>query len=319
MNGAESVRQLRYVTVDVFTERVFGGNPLAVVLDAGGLPTTQMQAIAAEFNYSETTFVLPTVADGCAAQIRIFTPRAEIPFAGHPNVGTAVCFARERERQKLAIPESLVFQELAGPVHVKVLRELGRITGAEISAPAPLTVGRAVDLKDAADCLELPVIDIAGAIHAPCVVSVGLPFLMVELTSRNALTRAVPNPGAQQRLLPALGTDGVFAYVRGTGEGELHARMFAPLGGIREDPATGSAAAALIGLLASLRTTANEERSWRIEQGVDLGRRSLICGRTEKRSGSVARVHISGSAVPVMQGLLHLPSEIQGERRLSES
>ncbi|HWW20587.1 MAG TPA: PhzF family phenazine biosynthesis protein [Steroidobacteraceae bacterium] len=309
MSSTQSGRQLRYVTVDVFTQRVFGGNPLAVVFDAAALRTTQMQAIAAEFNYSETTFVLPATAPGCAVQVRIFTPRAELPFAGHPNVGTAVCFARECERQNLVIPEPLVFEELAGPIRITVLRDAGRISGAEISAPSPLSIGASIGAKDAAQCLELAASDIAAQIHAPCVVSVGLPFLVVELASRSALARAAPNLEAHQRLLPAVGTDGVFAYTRGAGEGELHARMFAPVGGIREDPATGSASAALIGLLASLRTAHTEERSWRIEQGVEMGRPSLICGRTEKRSGNVAGVHISGGAVPVMQGQLQLPPE----------
>jgi trans-2,3-dihydro-3-hydroxyanthranilate isomerase len=306
MSNAQSGRQLRYVTVDVFTERVFGGNPLAVVFDAQGLRTTQMQLIAVEFNYSETTFVLPASAPGCAAQVRIFTPRAEMPFAGHPNVGTGVCFARERERQNLDIPEPLIFQELAGPVRIEVLREAGQITGAQISAPSPLSIGATLGLKETAQCLGLDVSDIASTIHVPCVASVGLPFMMVELASRSALSRAAPNLEAHQRLLPPLGTDGIFAYARGTGEGELHARMFAPVGGILEDPATGSASAALMGLLASLRGATNEERSWRIEQGVEMGRPSLIRGRTEKRSGSLAGVHISGAVVPVMQGVLQL-------------
>jgi trans-2,3-dihydro-3-hydroxyanthranilate isomerase len=303
------VATLRYVTVDVFTDRVFGGNPLAVVLDAAGLSTARMQAIAAEFNYSETTFVLPPTVKEHAAQVRIFTPRAELPFAGHPNVGTAVCFAQECERQGMPIPGSLIFEERAGLVDIALVRSEGQIIGAEIRAPSPLTVGAAQSVEDAARTLSLSPSEVVTATHAPRVASVGLPFLMVELTSRVVLSRAVPDLAAHQRLLPALGTVGVFAYTRAERDAALHARMFAPLAATYEDPATGSASAALFALLASLRSAHDEEMSWQIEQGVDMGRPSLIRGRTEKRSGVVSSVYVSGSVVPVMEGRLRCPSD----------
>jgi trans-2,3-dihydro-3-hydroxyanthranilate isomerase len=137
--------------------------------------------------------------------------------------------------------------------------------------------------------------------------SVGLPFLVAEVTSRDALRRAKPNLLIHERVLPAIGTDAVFAYVRGTAAGELHARMFAPLDAIVEDPATGSATAATIALLAAMRPECDGEITWRVEQGVDMGRPSLLLGRTEKRGGLVTAVHIAGHAVPVMHGLLHVP------------
>src|SRR5580658_5449717 len=133
--------QRRYVTVDVFTDRVFGGNPLAVVLDAQGLKKPQMQAIATEFNYSETTFVLPARAPEHTAHVRIFTPRTEVPFAGHPNVGTAVVLAREIESAGRSCPERLVFEEAAGLVPMLLLRAAGEVVGAELEAPQPLAVG----------------------------------------------------------------------------------------------------------------------------------------------------------------------------------
>src|SRR5580693_4993355 len=140
--------QRRYVTVDVFTDRLFGGNPLAVVLDAQGLKKPQMQAIATEFNYAETTFVLPPWAPEHSAHVRIFTPRTEVPFAGHPNVGTAVVFAREWEREcegQGGPPlERLVFEEAAGLIPVRLIRQSNTVAGAEFTAPERLTIGSKV-------------------------------------------------------------------------------------------------------------------------------------------------------------------------------
>lgn len=295
----------RYVTTDVFTDRPFGGNPLAVVFDAEGLTTAQMQAITREFNYSETTFVLPPRDAKHSAWVRIFTPGGEVPFAGHPNVGTAVVLARELEARGDPCPERFVFEEAAGLVPVRLLREHGRVVGAELTAPECLSVRTSVSLDDAAACLSLDRADLSDAMHPPQVVSVGLGFLVVEVTSRDALRRAKPDPAAHQRVLPPIGVDGVFAYVHGGVSGELHARMFAPLDGMQEDPATGSATAATIALLASLRPESDGEFSWRIEQGVDMGRPSLLLGRTEKRAGEVVAVHVSGHAVTMMRGVLH--------------
>ena len=182
----------RYVTVDVFTDRIFGGNPLAVVLDAQALTAAQMQSIAAEFNYSETTFVLPPGAPEHSANVRIFTPRREVPFAGHPNVGTAVVLAREIESKGRPSPERMMFEEAAGLVSISLLRERGGTVGAELQAPQSLTVGTSVSVQDAAECLSLAPGDIVSAAHPPQVASVGLPFLVAELESREALRRAKP-------------------------------------------------------------------------------------------------------------------------------
>lgn len=297
----------RYVTLDVFTDRIFGGNPLAVVFDTAGLSTAQMQAIAKEFNYSETTFVFPPREPGHTAQVRIFTPCTEVPFAGHPNVGTAVALARELDATHRRRDQRFLFEELAGLISIRLHREDDVVTGAEICAPQALSIGPAVTLAAAAGCLSLPQGDVIALHHPPQLISVGLPFLAVELATREALARARPDLTAHASVLPQIGTDGIFAYFRADGAAELHARMFAPLDATIEDPATGSAAAATFALLADLRPLADEDLSWRLEQGADMGRPSVICGRTEKRHGVVTGVSIFGRAVPVMEGYLHLP------------
>jgi trans-2,3-dihydro-3-hydroxyanthranilate isomerase len=298
----------RFVTLDVFTEQVFGGNQLAVVLESQGLTSSQMQSIASEFNYSETTFVLPAAQPGNTAHVRIFTARTEVPFAGHPNIGTAVAIAMELDANGHAPIDDSSFEEAGGLVRIRLLRDRAVVVGAELTAPQPLSIGSRVSAEDAAACLSLPTSDIVTTRHVPQVVSVGLPYLTVELASREALRIAKPHVGAHERVLPPIGTDGVYAYCRGMSDAELHARMFAPLDACLEDPATGSATAATIALLASLQPAKDDEIAWRVEQGVDMGRPSLLLGRTHKRNGLVQAVHIAGRAVPVMHGWLGVPS-----------
>jgi len=311
--------QRRYVTTDVFTDRLFGGNPLAVVLDADGLTDTQMQSIAREFNYSETTFVLPPRNAAHSAQVRIYTPRVEVPFAGHPNVGTAFVLAHERQRQGLPDAGSFVFEEHAGLVPVTLLREQaagaaggrasGAVIGAELRAPEALSRRSVTSPESAAACLSLPVSAIATNRHAPQVVSVGLPFLVVELNSRDALRCARAHVAAHEALLPLDGADCVFTYVREAPAAAdstivLHARMFAPLDGVPEDPATGSATAATIALLAALEGSARGEQHWRIHQGVDMGRPSLLMGRTVPGREGATAVYVGGRCVAVFAGSL---------------
>jgi trans-2,3-dihydro-3-hydroxyanthranilate isomerase len=299
--------QRRFVTADVFSDRPFGGNPLAVVLDAAGLTTAQMQSVAREFNYSETTFVFPPAAAAHTAQVRIFTATKEVPFAGHPNIGTAVVLARLRERAGGAPLERLVFEEAAGLVPIRLLREAGRVMGAELTAPEPLSIGASVSREDVAACLSIAPSEVSTLNHPPQVVSIGLPFLVTELGSRDALARCTPVASAHARVLPPIGTDAIFAYVRADAGGALHARMFSPLDACPEDPATGSASGATMALLATLQPGTDADHSWRVEQGVDMGRPSLIMGRTEKRGGVVSSVHVAGQAVIVMSGTLDVP------------
>lgn len=316
--------QRRFVTTDVFTDRLFGGNPLAVVLDAAGLGDAQMQSIAREFNYSETTFVLPPRDAAHTAQVRIYTPRVEVPFAGHPNVGTAFVLAQERQRQGLPDATSFVFEERAGLVPITLLREVaagtsgsaagGAVLGAELRAPEALSRRSVVSAESAAACLSLPASAIATQRHAPQVVSVGLPFLVVELDSRASLRAARGNVAAHEALLPLDGADCVFCYARESPAAAaaadaatvLHARMFAPLDGVPEDPATGSATAATIALLAALDGSARRARQWRIHQGDDMGRPSLLLGRTVPEQGSATAVYVGGRCVAVFAGSLEI-------------
>jgi trans-2,3-dihydro-3-hydroxyanthranilate isomerase len=259
--------QRRYVTTDVFTDRAFGGNPLAVVLDAQGLSTAQMQAIASEFNYSETTFVLPPRAAAHDAQVRIFTVNSEIPFAGHPNVGTAFVLAARAPKP----PARLLFEEGAGLVPVEILQSEGRAIGAELTAPQRLSKATEFSAMDAAVCLSLTAADIRSDRHPPAICSVGLPFLMVEVGSREALRRARPDAAAFARTFPCDGSDAVYFYTRDVPAAEkpcdLQARMFHPgSSGLSEDPATGSATVAAAAMLADLASERDGEFKLRIGQ-----------------------------------------------------
>lgn len=302
--------QRRYITVDVFTDRAFGGNPLAVMLDAEGLSTTQMQAVAREFNYSETTFVLPPREAGHDAEVRIFTVRSEIPFAGHPNVGTAFVIAS----QAAGPLAGLKFEEKAGLVPVEILKEQGRVIGAELTAPQPLKRLSQVSAEQAAACLSLSAGDIRTDRHAPHVISVGLPFLAVELASREALRRARPNADAFARTFPLDGNEAIYFYTRDVPASEkpceLQARMFHPgASGLTEDPATGSATAAAAALLAELDATPDGELRLTIGQGFDLGRPSLLLARVVKKAGKLVSAHVGGRCAPMMQGTLWLEGE----------
>jgi trans-2,3-dihydro-3-hydroxyanthranilate isomerase len=301
--------QRRYVTVDVFTDRAFGGNPLAVVLDAGGLSTAQMQAIASEFNYSETTFVLPPRDPANKAQVRIFTVNQEIPFAGHPNVGTAFVLATQAAKP----PARLLFEEGAGLVPVEILKQDGRVVGAELTAPQPLAKLTQFSAEQAAAVVSLSSADIRTDRHPPLIVSVGLPFLVVELASRDALRRARPDAAAFARTFPCDGSDAVYLYTRDVPTAEacdLQARMFHPgSSGLSEDPATGSATVATAALLAALSAERDAELSLRIGQGVDMGRPSLLLTRVRKANGVVTSAHVGGACVPMMEGTFRVGGE----------
>jgi trans-2,3-dihydro-3-hydroxyanthranilate isomerase len=304
------MQRRRYITVDVFTDRAFGGNPLAVVLDAGGLTTAQMQAIATEFNYSETTFVLPPRETGRDAWVRIFTSRSEIPFAGHPNVGTAFVLASQAKQA----PERFVFEEKAGLVPVEILKRDGKVVGAELTAPQQLKRLAQISVEKAAACISLDVADVKTDRHPPHIISVGLPFLAVEVASREALRRARPNAEGFARTFPVDGCDAVYFYTHDVPAGEspcdLQARMFHPgSSGLSEDPATGSATAAAAALLADLSSEREGEFKLRIGQGVDMGRPSLLLTRMRKANGVVASAHVGGACVPMMEGTFWLNGE----------
>lgn len=287
-----------FVTVDVFTDRRFGGNPLAVFPDARGLSSEQMQALAMEFNLSETTFVLPPENPQHHANVRIFTPRAELPFAGHPNVGTGYVLAKRDANP----PEHYVFEELAGLVRVHVLPN-----GARISAPRALSIDIGIPSDVIAACAGLSREEIASNAHEPLVASVGTPFVIAEVASVAALSRASPDIGAFRAAaeqFPEVATRfSLLLYARRDGEAtRLAARMFAPLGGILEDPATGSATAALAALLTSLAPGENADLSYEIVQGVEMGRPSQIIASARKTAEGPVLATVEGNCVPVLKG-----------------
>jgi trans-2,3-dihydro-3-hydroxyanthranilate isomerase len=302
--------QRRYITVDVFTDRTFGGNPLAVVLDAQGLTTAQMQAIATEFNYSETTFVLPPREAGHDAHVRIFTPVRELPFAGHPNVGTAFVLARLAAKP----PARLTFEEGAGLVPIDVLTEDDKVVGAELTAPQPLKKLAQVSAAEAASLISLTADDVASGRHLPQVVSVGTPFLVAEIHSRDALRRAKPDAAAFARTFPRDGAFAIYFYTRDVAPAEapceIQARMFFPgASGLIEDPATGSATVAAAALFADIGPTQDGELRLTIGQGFDMGRPSLLLTRVVKQAGKIVSAHVGGRCAPMMQGTLWLEGE----------
>ena len=300
----------RYITVDVFTDRAFGGNPLAVVLDAARLSTAQMQAIASEFNYAETTFVSPPRDSAHDAQVRIFTVNKELPFAGHPNVGTAFVLATQAAKP----PARLLFEEGAGLVPVEILQQDDRPVGAELTAPQPLKKLTQLSAEAAAACISLLPDDVRTDRHPPLIASVGLPFLIVELASREALRRARPDAAAFARIFPCDGSDAIYFYTREVPESEkpcdLQARMFHPgSSGLSEDSATGSATVAAAALLAELAGDKDGELKLCIGQGFDMGRPSLLLTRVRKANGAVLSAHVGGRCVPMMEGTFRLAGE----------
>jgi trans-2,3-dihydro-3-hydroxyanthranilate isomerase len=298
---------IEFVTVDVFTDRQFGGNPLAVIPDARGLADDRLQLIAREFNYSETTFVFPPDDPAHTARVRIFTPTDEIPFAGHPNVGTAFALGRRGTAFGTPFGDDMVFEENAGLVKISLLHDGNEVVGASFIAPQGLSIGDEVDVQTIADCIALTPGDIAIGAHAPRIVSVGLPIVVTELVDLDALAAARPVVSAFEKAGAAHWHRGdrfsTYLYVRnGSDTNRLRARMFAPLSNIPEDPATGSAAAALGAYLGSLDPNQDARNTTAIEQGVEMGRRSLIDVEVRKLHGAVDTVRVGGRCAPVMQG-----------------
>jgi trans-2,3-dihydro-3-hydroxyanthranilate isomerase len=300
--------RLRFETVDVFTADQFSGNPLAVVLNAQGLSTEQMQAIAAEFNLAETTFVLPPKDSAHTAEVRIFTPRAEMPFAGHPNIGTAFVLARTGTSYGRAIPQDrVIFEEQAGLVPITLLKDGPAISGARLASPQRLAVGDEVPVEAVASACGISADDIETRNHPPCIASCGVGFILAEVKNRTTLASAMPHIDVFRRDIVNRGTTGILIYTQGDDPDiDICARMFAPLKGIPEDPATGSANVALIGLLAKLRPESDLQLSKTIAQGVEMGRPSLLQAHAEKRGGVVTATYIGGRCVPVMQGSIDL-------------
>ncbi len=300
--------QLQFQTVDVFTSDRFAGNPLAVVLNAEGLSAQQMQTIAAEFNLAETTFIRPPKDAAHTAEVRIFTPRSEMPFAGHPNVGTAFVLARAGISYGRPVGgDSVIFEEKAGLVPIEILRDGATVVGARLASPQPLSVGAEIAIELVASACGISRDDIEIANHRPCIASCGAPFILAELKSRAALAAASPNSDVFRLEVTKHPAVSIMIYTQvDEGDIDIRARMFAPHQNIPEDPATGSANVALIGLLAKLRPEPNLSLSKTIAQGVEMGRPSLLKAHAEKQDGTVTATFIGGRCVPVMSGTIDL-------------
>ena len=297
-------REYAFVQVDVFTEKVFGGNPLGVVLDADGLTDDEMQAIAREMNLSETTFVLPPTRPDCAAAVRIFTPAREVPFAGHPTIGTAWVLAT---RGRLGGAVRAALEEGIGPVAVELegdaarpafvwMRQRDAVFGPEVATRAG--VAGALEL-DERDLLE----------RAPvCTGTAGSLFLYVPLRDRAAVDRAVLDVAAMRRAFGDASLPGVFVFAPEPPTG-AYSRMFAPhTSGVPEDPATGSASGPLGAYLVAHGLIAPAETAHVVsEQGTRMRRASFVHIRLRVRDGSATDIRVGGSVVPVLEGRLRLP------------
>src|SRR5205085_5218180 len=301
----------QYYICDVFTETRFGGNQLAVLPKADGLTPDQMQQITREFNFSETAFVFPAKA-GHTRHVRIFTPASEIPFAGHPNVGTAFVLATIGEFGEIDSPHTIIFEEEAGLVSVSIHAAEGKIVSCELAAPQALSLGKTVEPELVASAVSVNRDDIVTDTHDPQVCSVGLPFVFTELRDRAALERARINISGFEALRDLGVNPQLYLYTR-VGESEpdghgfdIRARMFAPLSGVAEDPATGSANCTLGGLLADYEQVTSGMFSWRIAQGVEMGRPSTLIARAEKKDGVVTGMWIGGASVLVSEGTIYL-------------
>lgn len=295
----------RYYICDVFTDTRFGGNQLAVLPEASGLSSAQMQQITCEFNFSETSFVFPAEKGG-TRHVRIFTPAREVPFAGHPNIGTAFVLASTGAFGEIADSLSVTFEEAAGVVPIDIGAVEGKVVSCELTAPEPFSLGEELSLDQIATALSIDEADISTVPHRPQVASVGLPFVMVELKDRAALERAATNLSGFEAISAQGIMPDICFYIRSNDEFNIRARMFAPLSGVAEDPATGSANCALAGLLAHHESKSGGDFNWRVAQGVEMGRPSTLVIRAEKRNGTVLRTWVGGSSVLVAEGTIYL-------------
>jgi trans-2,3-dihydro-3-hydroxyanthranilate isomerase len=295
----------RFVTLDVFTRRRHAGNPLAVVLDGEGLDDGAMQTIAREFNVSETVFVLPPEDEHRRARLRIFTPGRELPFAGHPTVGTAVLLAL---LDRAGEPGALAFglEERVGVVACVVEVEDHDRGRARFRLPRlPEIAGEGPDVTAAAWALGLEPPDIGFGRHLPSRHSAGVPFDLVPVRDLAAVGRAKPRSDAFERVFVG-DHPSAYVYTQQTSDAghHFHARMFAPGLGIAEDPATGSAAAALAGALMQFEPLGEGEHSFIIEQGYEMGRPSQIGLQIVIREGALVSAEIGGDAVVMSEGTL---------------
>jgi trans-2,3-dihydro-3-hydroxyanthranilate isomerase len=300
---------LPFHTLDVFTDQTFGGNPLGVFPDAAHLPKPLMQSVAREMNLSESVFLGPAESGG-AARVRIFTPGVEVPFAGHPTVGTAIYLASQLDLAPTDGTATLILEENVGPVPVEVRFQSGRAVSARFTTavlpehqPLPHSCGELAAL------VGLTEDDVCGDLQ-PEVVSCGLPYSIIPVRTVSAVRRAILDMVAWKRMLATTPHHHVYLVcMDAEGEG-VHARvrMFAPGSGVPEDPATGSAAASLGGYLAKADGRPSGTLAWTVEQGLEIGRPSILRVEADREDGQTTAVRVGGSAVFVSSGTMTVPS-----------
>lgn len=299
----------RFYTADVFTDRRFGGNPLAVFPNAEGLTPEQMQQISREFNLSETVFVLPPETSSGTRRLRIFTPGTELPFAGHPTVGTAYVLATIGEIL-LTDPETqIIFEEGVGPVPVVIRSHGNQPIFSQLSAakmpefgppPPPVT--------ELAEMLQLDSSGLLNGALAPQAVSCGVPFLCIPVTDCSTLAQAKLNIPHWETLLANYWAPHVYLLTLDShhGKANVRVRMFAPAMGITEDPATGAAATVLAGYLCARNPLQDGTLNWTVEQGIEIHRPSLLEVEADKQGGKIVGIRVAGRSVLISEGLIEV-------------
>ena len=262
-----------------------------------------MQQIAREFNFSESAFVFPPEY-GNTRKIRIFTPALEVPFAGHPNIGTAFVLASSGMIGDLHESTEIIFEEIAGLVPIFLRKFDDGSIWCELQAPEKLSIGEKISVEDLASAISLKSDDIITDTNPPQQASVGLPFVITELKDRQALKKASVNIEGFKKLASKYNTRFTHIYIRSNDEFDIRTRMFGPFDGMMEDPATGSANCALGGLLTHYNDSDAGEFEWNIAQGVEMGRPSYLKAHTQKNSGEVTATFIGGNSVMVSEGII---------------
>ena len=299
---------VHYLTLDVFTDQRFGGNPLAVILDARGLSDAEMLQVTREFNFSESTFVLPAENASMTRRVRIFTPGGEVPFAGHPTVGTAIAMVFSGDVTADGDTLQVVLGVNVGPVPVTIRLRDGVPEWAQLSVAQLPVEEPPIDAAIVCEVMGLQPSDLLPAsTHPPRVTSCGLPFLMVPVATRNAVERARVQVAPFERHFQGTPAEMmmVFTPISDTPGVDIHCRVFCPGVNVPEDPATGSANAALGGYLAA-RTPRTGTLTWTTQQGIEMGRPSRLEIEVDKAGDAITAVRVGGNAVLMSEGRLRV-------------
>ncbi len=295
---------LPFVTADVFTRTRFGGNPVAVFPQCPPLADDLLQAIARELNLSETVFVFPPRDPSHTRRVRIFTPARELAFAGHPTIGCAIILAEIGHLGEIGAAAEIVLEEGAGPVPVRLERRAEGLFATLTAPKLPSAMGATFSAAELAPMVGLKAEDIAEGVPLGRYDSGGPKFQFVPVTDRKALARSALDVALWRRLLCEGPAQEVYVLtMENWADGrDVWARMFAPSAGIVEDPATGSAAAALARFLAEMQRPGGPSRAWTIHQGVEMGRPSLLELRAEFGGRELAKVEVGGAAILQTEG-----------------